>query len=35
MMKVLVIHPEDQSTDFLDVIYKDHTKNHLVLRMRL
>lgn len=24
-MKVLVIHPEDQSTDFLDVIYKDHT----------
>ena len=25
MMKVLVIHPEDQSTDFLDVIYKDHT----------
>lgn len=24
-MKVLVIHPEDQSTDFLDVIYKDHS----------
>lgn len=30
-MKVLVIHPDDRSTDFLDVIYKDHI-NWTVIR---